>query len=362
MKILQILKHTNLGGITTYVYTLAKYLRRHNIEAAIASSGGSWDDKFQQIGVKTFKLPANTKCEISPKVLISINKLYKIKKEFDFDIIHSHTRVTQVIAQGFSNLSKIPHVANFHGFYTKNKKRRGRKLIKAQGMRSIAITPDVKKDLIELFGANPDKVKVILSAIDLEHFKQPIPLELAGSPKIGSAGRLSSVKGFKYLIESIPEVIKDYPDAHFYLLGEGPQNNELKKLADELRVSEKISFLKQKDLGAFLSSLDIFCYPSLEEPLGLSVLEAQYFRLPCIVSDIGGLKILVDDLKTGIRVPPADSQAIASAIKKLVSDKALTKTISENSHKQVIEKFDFADKVQKYIELYQEVLNENTGS
>jgi glycosyltransferase involved in cell wall biosynthesis len=98
----------------------------------------------------------------------------------------------------------------------------------------------------------------------------------------------------------------------------------------------------------------------LEEPLGLSVLEAQYLRLPCIVSDVGGLKILVDDLKTGLRVPAADAGAIGLAIKKLMHDKILTRTISENAHKQVIEKFDFADKVKEYVALYQEVLNENT--
>ncbi len=361
MKILHILKHTNLGGITTYVYTLTKYLKDQGIDVAIASSGGSWDEKFSQAAVKTFTLPANTKSELSPKVLMAINKLFKIKKEFDFDIIHSHTRVTQVIAQGFSNLSKTPHIANFHGFYKKNKKRLSRKIIKAQGVRSIAITPEVKKDLVQVFGADPDKVKVILSAIDLERFSNATPLGLSGSPKIGSAGRLSSVKGFKYLIESMPQVLSDYPDAHLYLSGEGPQKCELQELSEQLNVDKKVSFLTTGDLADFLSSLDIFCYPSLEEPLGLSVLEAQYFRLPCIVSDVGGLKLLVDDLKTGLRVPAADAKSIGLAIKRLMHDKILARTIGENSHKQIIEKFDFADRVNEYIALYQEVLNENTA-
>ena len=362
MKIIQILKHTNLGGITTYVYTLTKYLRRRNIEVAVASSGGSWDEKFHKLGVKTFSLPTNTKSELSPKVIASIRGLYSIKKEFDFDIIHSHTRVTQVIAQGFSTISKTPHLATFHGFYGKNKKRKGRKIIKAQGLRSVAITPEVKRDLVEIFGADPEKIKVVISGIDLERFDKNIPaLELGGSPKIGSAGRLSEVKGFSYLIKSIPEIIKEYPNAHFYIAGEGPQEDELRHLAEKLKVSQRLTILREENLGKFLSALDIFCYPSLEEPLGLSVLEAQYFGLPCVVSDVGGLKILVDNLKTGIRVPAASSHAIASAVKKLINDYVLAKTISENSHKQVIENFDAADRAEEYIKIYKEVLDENTS-
>ena len=357
MKILHILPHLNIGGITTYVYTLSKYLIRENIEAAIASSGGSWEGKFRKLGIKTFTVSTNTRSELSYKVILSVKQLYKIKKEFNFDIVHSHTRVTQVIAQIFSGLSGTPHVANFHGFYKKNKKRIGRKIFKAQGNIAIAITPGVKNDLINVFGANENKIKVILSSIDIEELgKEMSPLSLEGSPRIGASGRLSPVKGFEYLIKSMPSVLNKFPKAHLYILGEGKEENKLLELSNKLGLERRINLLKNIPLASFLRSIDIFCLPSLEEPLGLSVLEAQYFGIPCVVSNIGGLRILVKNENTGLLVPPADPKSIADALIRIENDKNLRNSISSNSKKQVENNFDIRERINEFIDVYKEAL------
>ncbi|MBU0878806.1 MAG: glycosyltransferase family 4 protein [Candidatus Omnitrophica bacterium] len=358
MKVLQTLTHLNIGGITTYAYTLTKYLLRNKISVGIASSGGSWEEKFQKLGAKVFRININTKCEISPKLGLSIYQLYKIKKEFNFQIIHSHTRVAQLLSQIFSKLSGVPHIANFHGFYPKNKLRWGRKIFKAQGERSIAITPEVKNDLINIFGADKNKVKVIISGIDLERLEEKgLSMRLNGYPKIGSSGRLSEVKGFKYLLMSMPLILKKYPHAYLYILGKGKEEQNLLNLAEKLGIAERFKIIKNTELSCFLKAVDIFCLPSQEEPFGLSVAEAQYFGLPCIVSEIGGLKILVSHLNTGVLVPRENSEKIAQAVNMLMENPSLRSKISKNSRKQVIEKFDFSKKVMKFIEIYQEVLN-----
>ena len=353
MKILHILPHLNIGGITTYVYTLSKYLIRNNIEVAVASRGGSWENRFREIGIKTFKISTDTKSELSYKVILSVIQLRKIKREFDFDIIHSHTRLTQVIAQIFSDFYKTPHIANFHGFYKNNKRRIGRKIFKAQGIRAIAITPEVKDDLINVFGADKDRVKVILSAIDIEELsKESPPIHIKGMPKIGTSGRLSSVKGFEYLIKSMPVVLDRYPESHLYILGEGKEERNLRKLSETLGIKDKVRLLKKIPLASFLKSIDIFCLPSLEEPLGLSVLEAQYFGIPCVVSNTGGLRLLVKNEKTGLLVPPADSKSIADALIRIESDKNLKRLISLNSKKQVENNFDIRKRIGKFINVY----------
>jgi len=357
MKILHILPHLNIGGITTYVYTLSKHLIRRNIEIAVASSGGSWENKFKKLGVKTFKININTKSELSYKILSSVRKLYRIKQEFNFDIIHSHTRVTQVTAQIFSSVYGTPHIANFHGFYENNKRRIGRKIFKAQGARAIAITPQVKDDLINVFGANKNRVKVILSSIDTEELdKETPPLALKGSPKIGASGRLSSVKGFEYLIKSMPIVLNKYPGACLYILGEGKEERKLLELSYALGLRQNFKLLKHIPLASFLRSIDIFCLPSLEEPLGLSVLEAQYFGIPCVVSNTGGLKILVRNEYTGLLVPPASPENIANALIRIESDKNLKDSISSNSKKQVRENFDIRKRIDEFIDVYKEVV------
>jgi len=357
MKALQILTHLNIGGIPTYVYTISKYLIRNDIEIAVASSGGVWEDNFKKLGIKTFRIPIKTKSELSPKIPLTVHSLYKIKKEFNFDLIHSHTRVTQVASQIFSNLTHTPHIANFHGFYEKNRLRLGRKIFKAQGDLSIAITPQVKNDLVNTFDANKTRVKTIISGIDLETLDDKVGgLELAGYPKIGATGRLSSIKGFKYLVESLPAVLNKYPKAHLYIMGKGDEEKNLMNLAKELKIENHFSIIKDVNLVSFLKSLDLFCLPSLEEPLGLSVVEAQYFGIPCVASDVGGLRITVDNMNTGIGVPPKNPEEISKALILLMGDPDLRNKISMNSKRQVVENFDIEKKIDSFISVYKKAM------
>ncbi|MCF7870239.1 MAG: glycosyltransferase family 4 protein [Candidatus Omnitrophica bacterium] len=362
MRILQVLPHLNIGGITTYTYTLAKYLKEKGIEVAICSSGGNQANKFKELGIKLYEIPIKTKNELSSKIIASAIKIAKIHKQFPYNLIHSHTRVTQVASQLSSLFTKIPHLANFHGFYKKNKTRKIRKIIKAQGKYSIAITPLVKDDLINYFGADPKKIKTILSGIDLETLNQKTPsLQLEGNPIVGASGRLSSVKGFQYLIASIPKVLETYPKAKFYILGEGSYQETLMDLVKKLKINNHLTLLQRKPLSAFLNSLDIFCLPSLEEPLGLSVVEAQYLGIPPIVSGVDGLNLLVSQEKTGLKVPIGDSLAIAEAIIKLKKNKELYQTISKNARNQVIDKFDITKKIDSFIEIYEKAIKDNNS-
>jgi len=357
MKVLQVTTHLNPGGISTYIYNISKYLVRNGIEVAVASGGGTWESELHNIGVKTFAINIKTKSEISPKVLFSLFDLKKIKKDFSFDILQPHTRVTQMLCALYAKIYKTPYVSNFHGFYKHNKIRVGRRLVKAQGNFAIAITPETGNDLTKCFNADPKKVKVILSAIDFERLNTPsLPLNLTGNPAIGASGRLSPVKGFNYLIASMPQIIKDFPQAQLYLYGQGDEEKSLLYLADKLKISDKVNIVKNVPIADFLKALDIFCLPSIEEPLGLSVIEAQYLGIPSIVSNIGGLTILVENEKTGLIVEKADPSAIAAAVKKIMLDTDLKNRISVNCQKQAREKFDLSKKINDFIAVYREAL------
>jgi glycosyltransferase involved in cell wall biosynthesis len=357
MKVLHVATHLNPGGISTYIYNISKYLVRNGIEVAVASSGGTWESELHNIGVKTFIINIKTKSELSPKVIFSLFGLKKIKKDFSFDILQPHTRVTQILCALYAKIYKTPYISNFHGFYEQNKMRLGRRLVKAHGKRAIAITPQTGDDLTQYFGADPKKVKVILSAIDFERLDNAsLPLNLTGNPTIGASGRLSPVKGFDYLIASMPQIINDFPQAQLYLYGQGNEEKSLLHLADKLKISDKVNIVKNVPIADFLKALDIFCLPSIEEPLGLSVIEAQYFGIPSIVSNAGGLTTLVENEKTGLIVEKADSSAIAAAVKKIMLDDELKKRISINCQKQAREKFDLSKKINDFIAVYHEAL------
>ncbi len=361
MKILQLTNHLNIGGITRYIYTLSKYLLKEGIEVGVASRGGSEEKKFEKLGAKIFKLPLTTKNELSFKSLLCLFKLLKIKKkEFNFDLIHSHTRLTQFIAQNFMIFFNTPHVTTFHGFYEKNKRKIFRKIFKCAGRIAIAITPQTKDELIRFFKVRKERIKVIVNGIDLEEFSphNVQPLELEGDPKIGSCGRLSRVKGYEYLLKGFKLLLDKYPSAKLYLLGEGKDESRLLNLASQLNIQKNFEILKGLDVKRFLKSLDVFCYPSIEEPFGLAVLEAQSLGVPCVVSKVGGLKYLVKDKITGQVVEPACAEKIFEAIDFILSNKDLKESMSIEAQKFVRENFDFSKKISEFIKVYREVLKD----
>lgn len=133
---------------------------------------------------------------------------------------------------------------------------------------------------------------------------------------IGTVGRLSKEKNHRLLIDSLPEILIRHPDAVLMLVGDGALHNDLEDQARQLGVNNSVLFVgSQKDVQAYLSAFDVFAFPSLYEGLSLSLLEAQFNGLPCVVSDGVSREAFIS---TNLRVvslddEPAWSSAISDA-------------------------------------------------
>lgn len=103
---------------------------------------------------------------------------------------------------------------------------------------------------------------------------------------IGTVGRLAPQKNQRLLIKVLPGVLEKMPNASLMLVGEGELRDELTALASKLKVSDHVIFAgSQSDVRAYLSAFDVFAFPSVFEGLGISLLEAQFNLLPCVVSE-----------------------------------------------------------------------------
>lgn len=103
---------------------------------------------------------------------------------------------------------------------------------------------------------------------------------------IGTVGRLADQKNQRMLIELMPKIISQRSDAALMLVGDGALRLELQSLASKLGVSDRVIFTgPQEDMQAYYSAFDVFAFPSFYEGLSLSLLEAQFNGLPCVVSD-----------------------------------------------------------------------------
>ena len=357
MKILMLTTHLNRGGITSYLYNLSRALLTRGHRVFVASSGGSLVSEFEKEDIKHLSLPINTKSELSPKLWRSAARLKKIITRENIRIIHTHTRVTHCVGWWLSRKTGIHHLATAHGYY---KVRWGRKIFPAWGEKTVAISPAVKKHLLNDFKLQEKKVEMVFTGVDLEKFSPGLSEEdkilrrkfgLDGVLTAGMIGRISPEKGHRVFLEAIASL--NEPGVKFILVGSGKKGEtSVLPFGDDKRVI-RIDYL---DSVRALKLIDIFVQPSLQEGLGIALLEAMACGKAVAASRIGGIPSIIDDGRDGLLVAPGEAKNLAGAIQRLLRDKNLRKNLGETARRKVEEKFDVKRMAKEVEALYEELL------
>ncbi len=364
MKVLQITTHINIGGIANYILTLSGSLRAKGVDVFVASSGGNLEEEFRRQGIAHKFLNINTKFEFGPKVIASIFRLVRIIKDEKIDIVHAHTRVAQVAAFFASRITGAPYVTTCHGYF----KVRSRKIFDTWGAKVIAISDAVKSHLKYDLGVDKERISLIYSGIDINRFAQVYSeagkegirkeLGLKDAPIIGTIGRLSQIKGQRYLIQAMAYIVDKKRDAQCMIVGDGDEKLALQNLARVLNVKDFVHFVSSNvDTAKFLSIMDIFVFPSVKEGLGIALLEAMAAGKACVASDVGGISDIMKGPACGTLVPVGDVKAISDSVIRLIDNKYLRQEMGGNAKRFVSEKFSLDVMGDKVIQLYKEVLN-----
>ncbi len=320
---------------------------------------------FADIGVKHFKINIRTKSELDPKIYLALFPIAKIVRENNINVIHSQTRITQVMGEFLSRSLNVPHVSTCHGFF---KVRLSRRIFPCWGRRVIAISQPVEKHLLEDFRIERSKVALIENGIEMDQYK-PGDVNLrkqarksfgfTDEPIIGMIARLSEVKGQDVLIRAMPDILKHFSNAQLMIVGEGKTEALLKKLVADLSLSRSVHFCPIVNKTAeILPAFDVFVMPSRQEGLGLSVMEAQAAGLPVVASNVGGIPMLIKDLETGILTEPENSQALAEKVVFVLSHPDKAKALGEAARHFVEKNFHSSIMTEKTIQVYKKVLNE----
>jgi glycosyltransferase involved in cell wall biosynthesis len=361
VRILFVANHLNVGGISSYLLTLAGGLKQKGHQIYLASSGGELEDRFIQAEVTLFKVPLATKNEISPGIFFSFWKLRKVIRKFNIDLIHSHSRTTQVLGDLLGRFLDKPHIFSCHGFF---KPKISRRIFSCWGQSVIAISQQVKEHLIIDFKLDESKISVVHNGIDTKNFgdfsARGMVRKVLGINDVflvGMIARLSDVKGHIYLIRAMPQVIKSFPTAKLLIIGEGRMQNALIKEVNTLGIQENVLFIPRvSNTQDMLAAMDIFVMPSLQEGLGLALIEAMAQGIAVVGSAVGGIKTLIQDKLNGLLVAPADSAALAQAMITLLSDAALRRVLGARAREFITANFSKEEMVSKTEIVYQQSL------
>lgn len=363
MRVLHITTHFNMGGIANYILTLSKALKARGVSCVVVSGGGDLEPELNESGIASRRLDIRTKNELHPKVLIAIPALVKIIRQEKIDVVHGHTRVSQVAGLFAAKIAGVPYVTTCHGFF----KKRLRKIFDTWGARVVAISDAVARHLKEDLGVSEGRIALIYSGVETQRFLRVysaaekdairISLGLKDGPVVGTIGRLSDVKGQRFLVEAMPKIISKYKGAQLLIAGNGPEEARLKKLAASLGLGECVHFAgSSPHTENFLSVMDVFVLPSIKEGLGIALLEALAAGKACVASRVGGIENVVKDGVSGLLTDPGDVDGISEAVSSLLGQRGLREDMGRKGQSLVREKFSVDSMADKMIALYKEVL------
>ncbi len=223
----------------------------------------------------------------------------------------------------------------------------------SDGLRELAqeTAPDVKMDVI------PD-------GLDLSRFepssREPCPERV----RILTIGRLIPRKGFQFLIRALPKIVENAAhDFEIEIVGDGPYQKELLKLAADLDVTEHIRFagsVPYAELPGKYRDADIFILPSLAEGMPLVVLEAMGTGLPIVASRVQGIEELVAEDVNGALFDPGDADGLARSLVKLINAGKRRVEMGEASVARV-KPYDWKHIADAYLTLYADILGKDSG-
>lgn len=176
----------------------------------------------------------------------------------------------------------------------------------------------------------------------------------ADVPLFLALGRLHENKGFDVLLNALAML----PDAHLWLAGEGPLRGALTAQASRLGLDGRLRFLGWRhDVAALLAAADALVCPSRHEPLGNVVIESWSHRVPVIAADAQGPLQLIDDGVTGLIVPREDAGALAAAMAKIASDRALAAGLAQAGREAYLKQFSKQAVVEHYLAFFDRIMS-----
>jgi glycosyltransferase involved in cell wall biosynthesis len=233
----------------------------------------------------------------------------------------------------------------------------------------VLVNAAAVKDWLIGEGYDPSKIVVIRNGVDVTSFAPADPLAIrhqlglpAATPLVAVVSRLTRLKGLENLLEAAAMLKPHCPDVRFLIVGEtspteAPYLEELKQLAGQLGVADRVVFMgRRSDVPALLSSVDVSVMPSLNEALSNVLLESMAAGAPTVATRVGGTPEALVHEQTGLLVPPGDSRAIADAVARLLDNRPLARQLGHAARRLVEDQFSVDRMVQSTQDLYGELL------
>ncbi|MBF0571562.1 MAG: glycosyltransferase family 4 protein [Candidatus Omnitrophica bacterium] len=379
IKVLHIITRLDRGGSSINTIETVSRLDPNKFEAFLISGCTNDPDGSIEASLKMKNIRyvffTDLQREISVwKDIKAYFKLYNFIKRGRFDIVHTHSSKAGILGRwaakyaGVKRIIHTPHGHIFYGYFGPIQTALFIWLERTTALitdKIITLTNRGKQEHIDFKIAACDKFVTIYSGIDpqaktvfnsqekKEQFKEQwhIPQK---SFIFGYVGRLDPIKGISYLVDAISRMVRQYPQSHLLLVGDGSERQKLRQKSDALGLNNHISFVGfQKEPDRFIECMDVFVLASLNEGMGRAILEAMAYGKPVIATKVGGVPELVEDGLSGLLVPARDTDAFVAAMIRLIKDRELLQGMGGQAKVRVGDNFSLDKMVRDIEHLYE---------
>ena len=369
----------NVGGPSKHVVNLAKSLEEYGFETLLISGQpeekeGNMFELADQKGIK-LKTVRFMGRSISPiKDLISLILLIKEIKSFSPDIVHTHTTKAGILGRLAALICNVPSIYHtYHGHVFKGyfSKFTSTLIVAIERFFSsftrniIALTPNLKNELnLILRPKSPEKIKTIPLGLDLKtNLSTPRQINswrtsMGLSKKnflLGIIGRLVPVKNHLLLINSIPKLVKEFPNIHLMIIGDGELRNNLEKQTQKLNLEKHIHFCGNiRNLEKVYSDLDLLVLCSKNEGTPVVLIEALASGCPVASTNVGGIEELLENGKLG-RLLSSDPKLFCDNLSNAILDikeKNFKETPTKETRNYICEKYSVEKLAENIAKLY----------
>ena len=245
------------------------------------------------------------------------------------------------------------------------------KRIYQKASKIISISKHTASLIQKQFQIPAQKISVIPFPVDTEKFKpnenskrakSPLtpPLEKGGRGDfILMVGRATDLrKNVKLLLRSFSIIKRRFPELKLIIIGDKPEDGRLEKFCAQLGIEDCVSLLGHittKDMIKYYTQAKLFVLPSLQEGLGIVVLESMACGTPVVSTKCGGPEEIITPGENGYLVENNNAEALANGVCKLLADEALRRKMGEKAREHILKHYSLEQIKPKFMEVYKEV-------
>ncbi len=354
MNILYLNNDMTIGGVSKCILKLTKeFIKDNNIFIA-SKSNGVLLPEFEKMGIKNIDL-SDVDDKSPQNILKNISIIKNAVEENNIDIIHSHHRMTTLLAKIVSKLTGVKVIHTQH--LCINDKYKLTKLA-LNHINTITVSNAAKRILVEKANLKSDDITTIYNTIETENKNKEIDKRLINLKENGyfivaQISRVIDYKGVYDFIEIAKSVAEVNDQIKFVLIGDGPEYEKISKQVERENLGNIVFLLGAKNnVIEHLKKIDVVLLCSYIEGLPLAPLEAFSQGVPVIATNIDGTNEEINNGYNGYLVKKKDIQAFKKNIIKLYEDRESYNKMQENCRRIFRDKFNEKIYYKKHFDMY----------